>query len=156
MKGTVVNAVLTKYDNSKDKLVQILLDLQEGSGQNYIPREWLEEVSKKLDMPLTKVYDVATFYAMYNLEPKGRYVIEVCKSAPCRSRKAETIAQSLEKLLGVKMGETTGDGLFTLQHTSCFGACDISPAIKIGEKVYGNLNEDKLTEIIRSYREGQK
>ncbi len=156
MKGTVVSEVLTKYDNSKDRLVQILLDLQEESGQNYIPREWLEEVSQKLDTPLTKVYDVATFYAMYNLDPKGRYVIEVCKSAPCRSRKAETLAQSLEKLLSIKMGETTADGLFTLQHTSCFGACDISPAIKIGEKVYGNLNEDKLAEIIRAYREGQK
>lgn len=147
-----VNDIIEKYNGSKERLIQILLDLQKASGQNYLPEECIIEISKKLDMPVAKVYEVATFYSMFNQSPKGKYIIEVCKSAPCHVRGSKNAAKMFEEALGIKMGETTSDNIFTLQYSNCFGACDISPAVKIGEKVYGNLTEEKIKELINMYR----
>lgn len=156
MKGTVVNEVFEKYNGSQDHLIQMMLDLQGQSENHYLHKEWLEALSGKLGIPLSKLYDVATFYAMFNLEPKGRYVVELCKSAPCYVNNAKGTAAILEKVLGIRMGETTPDKLFTLQYTSCFGACDVSPAMKIEDTVYGNLTEGKIVDIINKYRGEQQ
>lgn len=147
-----VDEIIERYNGSRERLIQILLDLQKVSGQNYLPEDCIIEISKKLDMQPSKVFEVATFYSMFNQEPKGKYIIEICKSAPCHVTGSENITKMFEEALGIKMGETTSDGLFTLQHSNCFGACDISPAVKIGEKVYGNLTKEKIKEIINMYR----
>jgi NADH:ubiquinone oxidoreductase subunit E len=89
---------------------------------------------------------------MFELEPRGKYIIEVCNSGPCYVRNYKEVASVLEEILGIKVGETTEDELFTLQYTSCIGACDIAPAMKIGEEVYGNLNREKIEKIIDQYR----
>lgn len=150
-----VREVLNRFGNSKDNLIQIMLELQNISGTNSLPHEWVEFVATELDMPLSRVYSVITFYAMFGIEPRGKYLIEVCKSAPCHVTGANNLLAMLEKELNVKPGQTTEDGVFTLIQSACFGACDISPAIKIGEKVYGNLTSEKLSEILNSYREGR-
>ncbi len=144
-----LDEIMESYDDPKERLIQILLDLQKASGQNFLPRECIEKISKKLKMPLSEVCEVATFYSMFNHQPKGKYVIEVCKSAPCHVRGSKNVLTMLEDELGIKLGETTADGLFTIQHSNCFGACDISPAIKINDKVYGNLTKDRIEDIIR-------
>jgi len=149
-----VQDVLKKFGNSGENLIQIMLELQQLSGKNYLPHEWVEYVAKELDLPMSKVYGVITFYAMFDNVPRGKNLIEVCKSGPCHVSGSENIVVMLEKELGIIPGETTKDGLFTLEHCSCFGACDIAPAIKIGEKVYGNLTQELLKDIINSYREG--
>lgn len=149
-----VKGVLEKFGTGKENLIQIMLELQQLSGNNYLPQEWVEEVAKALDMPMSKVYGVITFYAMFDTEKRGKNLIEVCKSGPCHVAGAENVMELLEKVLGIKPGQTTADGLFTLEFSSCFGACDIAPAIKIGEEVYGNLTEAKLNEIVNSYKEG--
>lgn len=148
-----VNDVLEKYKNRKDNLIQIMLELQQLSGENYLPQEWVAHVAKELDLPMSKVYGVITFYAMFDNKPRGKNLIEVCKSGPCHISGSESIVIMLEKELGIKPGETTADRLFTVELSSCFGACDIAPAIKIGENVYGNLTRDLLKKIISSYRE---
>lgn len=148
-----VRQVIEKHGKSKEKLIQIMLELQTVNENNYLPEEWVKFVAEELDYPLSRVYEVISFYAMFNLKPKGRYVVEVCKSAPCHVNGANGLMSMLEKTLGVRVGQTTKDGLFTLEHASCFGACDIAPAIKIGEKVYGNLDEQKLKGVLDSYRE---
>jgi NADH:ubiquinone oxidoreductase subunit E len=150
-----VKEILNYYQNSKDNLIQIMLELQKISGTNSLPKEWVEFVAEKLDMPLSRVYSVITFYAMFGTEPRGKYLIEVCKSGPCYVSGAKNVLELLEETLGIKAGETTADGTFTLILSSCFGACDIAPAIKIGEKVYGNLTKEKLEEIVNCYKEGQ-
>lgn len=147
-----LDSIIEKYKGSQERLIQILLDLQKASGHNYLPKECLIEISKKLDMPLSKVYEVATFYSMFNQEPKGKYIIEICKSAPCYVRGSKNVAKMFQEALGIKIGETTSDNMFTLQYSNCFGACDISPAIKIGEKVYGNLTIEKIKELINMYQ----
>ena len=150
-----VHAIIEKYGRSSERLVQILLDLQEASGYNYISKETAVLAAEALGLPLTRVYDVITFYSMFNTNLKGRYIIEFCKSAPCHVNKPQNVINLFEKALGVKLGETTPDGMFTLQHSSCFGACDLAPAIKIGDTVYGNLDEEKVSELLSKYREVQ-
>lgn len=149
-----VQEVLRKFGNSGENLIQIMLELQQLSGNNYLPKEWVEYVAKELDLPMSKVYGVITFYAMFANESRGKNLIEVCKSGPCHVSGAKSIVIMLEEELGIQLGETTSDGLFTLEQSSCFGACDIAPAIKIGENVYGNLTPDSLREILNSYRKG--
>lgn len=144
--------IIEKYNGSKERLIQILLDLQKASGQNYIPEVCIEEISEKLDIPLGKVFEVATFYSMFNRKPKGKYAIEICKSAPCHVTGAKSLSKMFEEALGIKMGETTSDNLFSLQYSNCFGGCDMAPAVKINEKIYGNLTTEKIKEIIDMYR----
>ncbi len=145
--------IIAKYGKAKEQLLAILLDIQEASGSNCVTEEWAQLVAKELDLPLSKVFDVLTFYAMFSTKPRGRYVIEICNSAPCYYSNSEKVAEIFQEMLGIKMGETTPDGLFTLLYTSCIGACDQGPVAKIGDKVYGFLNKDKITGIINEYRE---
>ncbi len=147
-----VDNIIAKYNGSKERLIQILLDLQKESGRNYVPRECIAMLSDKLNIPASKVFEVATFYSMFNDEPKGKYVIEVCKSAPCHVTGAKDLVKMFEEALKIKMGETTPDDLFTLQYSSCFGGCEVSPAVKINETIYGNLTAEKINEIIDMYR----
>jgi NADH-quinone oxidoreductase subunit E len=138
----------------KENLLAILLAIQEASGRNYVHREWAKWVADELGLPLSKVYDVLTFYAMFSTKPRGKFVLEICHSAPCHVAKSAEVVQMFTEELGIKMGETTADNLFTLQYTSCVGACDIGPVVKIGEEVYGKLTRAKVTQIIQTYREG--
>lgn len=141
-----------EYNFSQEKLLSILLDIQRSSLKNYISEISAKTVAKELNIPISKLYDVITFYSMLNLEPKGKYIIEICKSAGCHVRCCREKAKIFEDLLGVKVGQTTADGIFTLEYTSCFGACDLGPAAKIGEAIYGDLNFEKIQDIIKSYR----
>jgi NADH-quinone oxidoreductase subunit E len=151
-----VYGIINKHNKSKEQILSILLEIQEASGRNYVPEECAQIVAQELGLSLSKVYDVLTFYAMFSLKPRGKYILEICKSAPCHVNGSKNVRDMFEKELGISIGETTEDNMFTLQYSSCFGACDIAPAVKIGGKVYGNLNEQKVKEIVDLYRkEGQ-
>jgi len=147
-------AIIEAHGNSTEGLLSILLEIQEASGENYVQEEWSKLVAEQLGLPYSKVYDVLTFYAMFSTKPRGKYVIEVCKSTPCHISKADGIVRILENELGIKIGNTTEDKFFTLLYTSCVGACDIGPIIKIGEDLYGDLTADKIIDIIHDYRGG--
>jgi NADH-quinone oxidoreductase subunit E len=149
-----VLAIIKKYDKAQEQLLSILLDIQAASRENYVAEEWAEVVACELGLPITKVHDVLTFYAMFSIKPRGKYVIEICKSTPCHVSKADAIVKMFEAELGIKLGESTSDNCFTLLHTSCVGACDIGPVAKIGDEVYGNLTAAKVAKIINSYRRG--
>ncbi len=150
-----VKEVLNSFGNEQTNLIQIMLKLQEMSGTNSLPKEWVEFVATELDLPISRVYGVITFYAMFGVEPRGKYVIEVCKSAPCHVTGGRDLLKMIEEVLNIEVGQTTKDGVFTLIQSACFGACDISPAIKIGDDVYGNLTHEKLSEIVNKYGGGQ-
>lgn len=156
LKKEQVLKIIKDKGKDKENLLAILLAIQEASGKNYVAKEWAKLVAVELGLPLTKVYDVLTFYAMFSTQPRGKYVLEICNSAPCRVTKSEAVVQMFTEELGIKMGETTADKLFTLQYTSCVGACDLGPVVKIGDKVYGHLTRNKVAEIINTYREGAK
>ncbi len=147
-----IDRILESYDYDDNSVVNILLEIQSHIPENYIPEEVAKYVGIELGIPTSKVYDVITFFSAINDKPKGRHVVQLCKSSVCRLNKYQTIRDVLEEELKIKMGETTKDGQFTLRYSACFGACDISPAFRIDDKVYGNLTKGKIKEIINTYR----
>ena len=156
--------IAESYGNDPQQLIAVLLDIQAASGRNFVDKRWAQLVSKILDVPLSKIYDVLTFYAMFSTEPRGEYVIEICQSAPCRfggSRSGgcrcgdmKQVAGRFEAEAGIKVGETCADGKITLAYTSCVGACDTGPAVKIGDDVFGDLDEEKVRALVKFCREG--
>lgn len=147
-----VKKILNKYENNKNNLLAMLLEIQTIIPEKYIPKEVAKFISEYLGVKPARIYDVITFYSALSDKPRGQYVIQICDSTACKVNKYETLKDVLEQQLEVKVGETTDDGVFTLMYTPCFGACDISPAFRIGENVYGKLNKKKVKDIIHNYR----
>lgn len=145
-------AIIEEKGKSKEHLLAILLAIQNASGKNYVQEEWAKIVATELNVSPSMVYDVLTFYSMFSTKPRGKHVIEICKSTPCYISKSDVIAKIFEEHLGIKVGETTKDQQFTLLYTACVGACDIGPVAKIGEEIYGDLTEDKINSIIIKYQ----
>ena len=148
-----VMAIMKSYGNDPQQLIAILLDIQAASGKNCVDQVWAELASEVLDVPLSKIYDLLTFYAMFSTVERGEFVIEICQSAPCHFNRAEEVVKWFEAAAGVKTGETTADGRITLFRTSCVGACDIGPVAKIGDHVFGNLSAEKVNTLVRYCRE---
>lgn len=144
--------VLNKYGKSKDNLLYILHDIQDSNPRHYLTEEDLKEVAKWLELPYSYVHGVATFYSMFSLKPRGKYIIRVCESPTCHLMGASNIIIELVKSLGVGIGETTKDEIFTLELTSCIGVCGVAPAMMINSEVYGNLTSEKIAQIIDEKR----
>ena len=147
---TKVSQIIKQYQETPGALIPIFHAIQEEYG--YLPEQALEQVATALKMPVSRAYGVATFYSMFSVKPRGRYVIRVCSSAPCHVNKAAGILQALEKELGIKLGESTPDGKFALEATECVGACQATPVITINGKPYGDLTPTKIASIIAEYR----
>jgi NADH-quinone oxidoreductase subunit E len=150
--------IIQRYENDPQQLIAILLDIQSASGKNCVEKKWVQLASETLKVPLSKIYDVLTFYAMFSTQPRGEYVIEICNSAPCFFLKDSCQGQTeavkwFESAAGIKMGETSSDGKLSLFFTSCVGACDIGPVAKIGDDVFGNLTEEKVKTLVKLCRE---
>lgn len=148
LSNELVIGILEKYSFSRQNILFILHELQEKDDSNCIREEYAVIIRDKMNMKMSEIYDILTFYSMFNENPMGKHIIEVCNSGPCFVREGKVLVQYLEEILKIKIGQTTKDGLFTLKYTSCIGACDMAPAFKIGEKIYGNLTKDKIKTII--------
>jgi len=145
--------IMERYENDPQQLIAVLLDIQAASGKNCVEKQWAQLAADVLKVPLSKIFDVLTFYAMFSTEPRGEFVIEICRSTPCFFLKTEEVARWFETAAGIKMGETTADGKLSLFYTSCVGACDIGPVAKIGDDVFGNLSEEKVKTLVKCCRE---
>jgi len=148
--------IMERYGNDPQQLIAVLLDIQAESGKNCVEKQWAQLASAVLNVPLSKIFDVLTFYAMFSTQPRGEYVIEICRSTPCFFSCSEKIVKWFEKAVGINMGQTTADGKITLFYTSCVGACDIGPVAKIGDDVFGNLTEEKVKQLVGRCREGKE
>ncbi|MDR2951876.1 MAG: NAD(P)H-dependent oxidoreductase subunit E [Treponema sp.] len=148
--------IIESYGKDPQQLIAVLLDIQAASVENCVEKEWARLVSSELGVPLSKVYDALTFYAMFSTAPRGEYVIEICRSAPCFFSGAGDAARWFEAASGVKVGETTADGKLSLLYSSCMGMCDIGPAVKIGDDVFGNLTEEKAKALVDCCLKGSK
>ena len=146
--------IIAAYNNNPQHLVAILLDIQAASGRNYVSKKWAELVSEKLKIPLSQVFEALTFYSMLSTEPRGQYLIEICKSPPCYFSGGEDVKNWFEEAAQISVGQTSADGKISLEYTSCIGACDTGPSVKIGDRVFGNLDRDKVFEIVKCCREG--
>jgi len=144
--------IINKYSADAENLLAMLHDLQDCKDENYLSEADIKDAAEYLNLPYTTVHGVATFYSMYSFKPRGKNIVRVCQSPPCHLMGSTDISKELIKLLGVKFGETTACGTFTLEMTSCLGVCGTAPAIMIGDRVYGNLDLQRLKEIINDYR----
>jgi NADH-quinone oxidoreductase subunit E len=144
-----VGRVLQKYQQDKSALIDILHDIQSETG--YLPREALEETSHSLDVPLSRVYSVATFFKAFSLKPRGRHLINVCLGTACHVRGADKVREQLERELGIKAGENTPDLRFTLEVVNCVGACALGPMVIIGEDYHGEMTPDRVSEVLSNY-----
>ena len=153
MEDLKISEVINYYENKPENLVQVLREIHKG--QNYVTSKQLEEVAQKLDIPLSKVYGVSTFYTLLSPKPKGKYVLRICSSAPCYMAGSENLLKYLKDKLKIQEGETSADGLFTLESTSCLGICAVAPAIMVNDRVYGDLNIQKLDQIIERRKRGK-
>jgi NADH-quinone oxidoreductase E subunit len=118
----------------------------------YLPREMMDQVAEMMNVPTAHIWGVATFYHYFNLKPIGKYVISVCLGTACYVKGAEEVLNAIKQELGIEVGQTTEDKLFTLQEARCLGACGIAPVVMIGDKIYGELDAKKVIPLIKQYR----
>ena len=144
-----INHWISKYPPEKkvSAVIQALTIAQEENG-GWLSRELMDAVAAYLDMPLIAVYEVATFYSMFDLKPVGRHKIYVCTNISCMLRGSDGIVRHLEKKLGVRLGETTADEKFTIKEVECLAACAGAPMFMIAKRYYENLTPDKVDEIL--------
>jgi len=139
-------------DKGQEDLLELLREAQNRSG--YLSEKTIVKIAKSLDIPISGVYGVATFYSFLSTKPQGRNVIRVCKSLPCFLKNSQTIIKSVEEELGIKPGETTPDGKFSFQLTNCIGACDKAPAMLINNDVHVDLTPGKISRILKACEQG--
>ena len=145
----IVREILSHHDK-KDGVLPVLEEVQ--ATLSHIPKEAIAKIADSLNISTTQIYEVASFYSFLSVEPSGENVIRVCGSIPCFLKNSDVVVKTVEKELGIGVGETTSDGKFSLQMTNCIGACDKAPAMMINKKVYGNLTPEKVAEILKDYR----
>jgi NADH-quinone oxidoreductase subunit E len=138
-------------DRRKSVLLPVLHIAQEELG-GYLSVDVMDYVASLLEIQPIEVYEVATFYSMFHLEPVGKYVIEVCQTGPCAICGGERILDHLEKVLGIKAGETTPDGLFTLKTVECLGACGTAPVMQVNTEFYESMTNEKIDRIIEDLK----
>lgn len=141
-----VKAICDKYGNLPGELINILHEAQHLQG--YLLEEMQRLIAHKLNIPVSKVYGVVTFYTFFTMTPKGKYPISVCMGTACYVRGSEKLLEEFKRVLGIEVGETTPDGKFSLDCLRCVGACGLAPVVIIGEKVYGRLQSVDVKKII--------
>jgi NADH:ubiquinone oxidoreductase subunit E len=146
-----ITLILENYPEKEGALVPILQDINQT--HNYLPEDLLKYISIKLDISLSHVYNIATFYNAFSLTPRGKHTIQVCLGTACHVKGAPKILDALERELSIKAGETTKDGLFTLEGVRCLGCCGLAPVITVSDDVYGEVTQSKLSGILKKYSE---
>ena len=145
-----ITEIVNRYKDEETPLMMILSDIQKEYG--YIPLEVQELVSSLTGVPVSEIYGVVTFYSFFSLTPKGKYVIGVCLGTACYVKGSQLVLDKFGELLGIQPGETSADGLFTLDVLRCVGACAIAPAVSINGKVYPMVEVKQVESIINEYR----
>ena len=147
----LITEIVERYKDEPTPTMMILEDIQKEYG--YIPLEVQELVSKLTGTPVSEIYGVVTFYSFFSMVPKGKYVIGVCLGTACYVKGAQLVLDKFSEILGIKPGQTTEDGLFTIDVLRCIGACAIAPAVSINGKIYPQCKVDNVKNIIAEYRQ---
>ena len=153
-KATTIEAktkeIVIKHGRDKTSLIAVLQDIQEE--YNYLPKEALSAVGEQLDIPASRIYEVATFYNTFSLNPRGQYLVEVCAGTACHVQGAFNLMDRLKRDLKIERGETTKDNMFTLEEVRCLGCCSLAPVVRIGGNIHPYLTQDEIPRILRNYR----
>lgn len=151
---TVTDKILSGYSADKANLIPIMQDVQ--SEYKYLPREALERIAEHLEISISKIYGVATFYENFSLEAKGKYVIRCCDGTACHVRKSTEIIKTIRDELGLEKKNTTDDMIFTLETVSCLGACGLAPVMVVNDEVHPSMTTDKVKTLLKELKEGEK
>jgi len=146
-----LDEILKKYQGVKGSLIPVLQETQHVYG--YLPREVLQNMAEKMDIPISQIYGVVTFYSQFHLKPRGKNIIRVCQGTACHVRGGVAILQEIEDTLHIEAGGTTPDLLFTLETVACIGACGLAPVMMINENTFGRLTPQAIAEILAQYTE---
>ncbi len=146
----LLNEILTRHEGRRDELITILQETQEEF--RYLPKEAMARIAQFLNIPVSQVYGVATFYALFRLKPSGKKMVRVCRGTACHVRGGDPILRQIEKRLGIKPGETTKDMEYSLETVACIGACALAPNISIDKETYGLVNSKKIEELFGDWK----
>lgn len=146
-----LKAILENYEKDKSNLIQILNQVQEKYG--YISQEAQKEISEYLDISMAEVYGVITFYSRFTLEPKGKYNIAVCLGTACFVKGSEKVLDKVKEILKIDVGQTTEDGLFSIEATRCVGACGLAPVFTVNDEVYGKATPEMVESVIKRIKD---
>ncbi|NLZ15855.1 MAG: NAD(P)H-dependent oxidoreductase subunit E [Erysipelotrichaceae bacterium] len=146
----LITEIVERFKDEPTPTMMILEEIQREYG--YVPLEVQELVSQLTGIPVSEIYGVVTFYSFFSMVPKGKYVVGVCLGTACYVKGSQLVSDKFSEVLGIKPGETTADGLFTLDHLRCIGACAVAPAVSINGKVYPQVKVDNVKKIVEDYR----
>jgi NADH-quinone oxidoreductase subunit E len=141
-----VDAIVERYGSEASSLLAIMQDVQDEA--HYLPREVVEHVAKRLEVPVARIYGMATFFGSFHLEPRGKHICTVCMGTACHVRGAARLVEQLERDLKVKSGGTTADMLFTTEEVNCVGACALGPLVILDGEYHGGMTSGQLTKIV--------
>ena len=144
-----VKDIIKKYGGDKTAMIAILQDVQEEN--RYLPKEALSSISKQMDVPLTRIYEIATFYNAFSLKQRGKNLVEVCAGTACHVQGAARLMDRMERDLAIKCGETTKDKMFSLEEVRCLGCCSLAPVVRISGNIHPNLTQDEVPKILKNY-----
>jgi NADH-quinone oxidoreductase subunit E len=144
-----IDQIIDKHQGKASSLIQVLLDIQ---GENHwLPKESLERVSEKLQVPLTRIQHIATFYKAFSLVPKGHHEIHICVGTACHVRGAKRVLETVEDLTGIKPGETDMEMKFSLETVNCLGCCALGPVMEINGKTHGKISTTEAADVLKRY-----
>ncbi|MDX9847580.1 MAG: NADH-quinone oxidoreductase subunit NuoE [Tenuifilaceae bacterium] len=147
---SLLDSLIEKYKGKKGSLIPLLQGAQSIYG--YIPEEVFRKISNETGLNLSDMYGVATFYAQFRLKPAGKHIIKVCHGTACHVQNADSISDAIKEAFNVKDGETTADGLFTLESVACLGCCSLAPVMMIGEETFGKLTGASAVKVIKDIK----
>ncbi len=146
----VAEKILEKHPKHESSIIQVLLDIQ--NELYYLPKDVLIKVSESLNVPISRTYNLATFYKAFSLKPKGKYPIAVCTGTACHVQGAPKIYELIKKELGIQEGETTADKKFSVDSVRCLGCCGLAPVITVGKNLHGKVPLGKVSKILKQYK----
>lgn len=144
-----VDRIIERHDAEPSSLIQVLLDIQ--SEMNWLPKEALERVSERLDVSLSRILHIATFYKAFSLVPKGRHQVHICMGTACHVRGAPRVLDTIEDLIGIKPGETDLDLKFSLETVNCLGCCALGPVVEVDGKTHGKVSTASTADVLKGY-----
>ena len=150
MESSEIDTIIKHHDGKQSALLAILQDIQ--VKEKYLPKEVLEQVSQKMQIPVTQIFRIATFYNALSIKPRGRHKVNVCLGTACHVRGGTKILEKLERDLKISVGETTGDKRFTLESVRCVGCCSLGPVAVVDGEVFGRLVQDKVPAILKEFK----
>jgi len=153
MEMNSIDAIIDRYEKAPSALLAIMQDVQDQ--ERYLPREAMDRIAEQLQVPIARVYQMATFFESFHLEPRGKHICTVCMGTACHVRGAKRLVEELERDLDILSGQTTGDLMFTIEEVNCVGACALGPLVIIDGEYHGTMTSDRLGKVVKKMQKAE-